>query len=158
MGGRPFYNVTGPQADGVACVVCGADFLADKITAVAVGRNPVDDASVYACKEPCARQLAEDAERMAQEMRTAAGLDDADVPSERDDPVFCVDGHFGSLLRDLRTLAGTEALLSTSDDNTTLRFLLSLTARHAETAMMRARLVLARTKPDDADGGTDGDD
>lgn len=155
---RPFHNVSGPQGDGVACVMCGADFLKDKITSVVVGCNPVDDASVRACKEPCARLLAEDAEHMAREMRVAVGLDDADVPSERDDPVFCVDGHFGSLLRDLRTLAGTEALLSTSDDNTTLRFLLSLTARHAETAMMRARLVLARTRAEDADGGTGGDD
>ncbi|SDM63109.1 hypothetical protein SAMN04487981_10255 [Streptomyces sp. cf386] len=156
---RPFYNVSGPQGDGVACVMCGADFLKDKITSVVVGCHPVDDASVYACKEPCARLLAEDAERMAREMRVLAGLDDADVPSdERDDPVFCVDGHFGSLLRDLRTLAGTEALLSTSDDNKTLRFLLSLTARHAETAMMRARLVLARTSADNAGGGTGGDD
>ncbi|MFE7273724.1 hypothetical protein [Streptomyces sp. NPDC057623] len=149
---RPFYNVNGPQGDGMACVLCGADFLKDKITSVEVGHNPLDDGSVYACKEPCARLLAEDAERMALEMRVVAGLDDVDVPVGDDDPVFCVDGHFGSLLRDLRTLAGTEALLATSDDNTTIRFLLSLTARHAETAMMRARLVLARTKPGARDG------
>ncbi|WP_405686418.1 hypothetical protein OG204_20880 [Streptomyces sp. NBC_01387] len=83
---------------------------------------------------------------MARQMRTAAGTDGADVASEPDDPVFSVDGHFGYLLRDLRTLTGVEALLETSDDIPTIRFLLGLTARHAETAMMRARLALAQTK------------
>ncbi|KUL34774.1 hypothetical protein ADL12_20630 [Streptomyces regalis] len=150
---RYFWNISGPKGDGMACVVCGANFLDARITSVSVGLNPADESQVFACKEPCALALAEDAERMAQEMRAAAGLDDADVPGTDDDPVFCVDGHFGSLLRDLRTLAGTEALLTTSDDITTIRFLLSLTARHAETAMMRARLVLARTKAPDTEDG-----
>ncbi|MDO0912104.1 hypothetical protein QQM39_15000 [Streptomyces sp. DT2A-34] len=150
---RYFWNVGGPKGDGLACVVCGASFIDARVTSVPVGRNPADESEVFACKEPCAVVLAEDAERMAQEMRAAAGLDDADVPDGHDDPVFCVDGHFGSLLRDLRTLAGTEALLTTSDDITTIRFLLSLTARHAETAMMRARLVLARTKAPDTKEG-----
>lgn len=152
---RYFWNISGPKGDGLACVMCGESFLDARMTSVQVGRNPADESPVFACKEPCARSLAEDAERMAREMRAAAGLDDADVPEADDDPVFCVDGHFGSLLRDLRTLSGTEALLSTSDDNTTLRFLLCLTARHAETAMMRARLVLARTRAEDGKGGED---
>lgn len=149
---RYFWNINGPKGDGLACVVCGTSFLDARITSVQVGRNPADESPVYACKEPCALALAEDAERMAREMRVAAGLDDVNVPEGDDDPVFCVDGHFGSLLRDLRTLAGTEALLTTNDDITTIRFLLSLAARHAETAMMRARLVLARTKPDSKGG------
>lgn len=153
--GRYFWNIGGPKGDGLACVVCGANFLEAQITSVAVGLNPADESQVYACKEPCALALAEDAERMAQEMRAAAGLDDTGVPDGADEPVFCVDGHFGSLLRDLRTLSGTEALLTTSEDITTIRFLLSLTARHAETAMMRARLVLARTKAPDTKGGDD---
>ncbi|WP_406415150.1 hypothetical protein [Streptomyces sp. NBC_01614] len=149
--GSYFWNVEGPQADGLACVVCGADFVKRKITSVVVGRNPEDESSVRACKAPCAAALAADADRMAREMWNAVGLDDAEAP---DGDVFGVDGHFGSLLRDLKTLAGTEALLTTSHDMVTIRFLLSLTARHAETAMMRARLVLAQAKDvDGADGG-----
>lgn len=151
---RYFWNIAGPKGDGLACVMCGASFIDARVTSVPVGRNPADESQVFACKDPCAVSLAEDAERMAREMRAAAGLDDVDVP-DADDPVYGVDGHFGSLLRDLRTLAGTEALLTTADDNAHIRFLLSLTARHAETAMMRARLVLARTKAEDGKGGDD---
>ncbi|WP_406254775.1 hypothetical protein [Streptomyces chartreusis] len=151
---RYFWNIEGPQADGVACVMCGADFLKSKITSVAVGRNPEDESSVRACKAPCAAALAADAERMAREMWTAVGLESTEGP---DGDTFDVDGHFGSLLRDLKTLAGTEALLTTSHDMTTIRFLLSLTARHAETAMMRARLVLAQAKETDADGADGGE-
>ncbi|MHB9860067.1 hypothetical protein [Streptomyces sp. YIM S03343] len=142
---RYFWHLNPAQADGMACVLCGADFLTTKITSVPVGRSPADESQVFACKEPCAGRIADDAERMAREMRTAAGTDGGDVAG-CDDPVFCVDGHFGSLLRDLRTLAGTEALLATADDIPTIRFLLALTAHHAEAAMIRARLVLARTK------------
>jgi hypothetical protein len=145
---RYFWHLNAAQADGMACVVCGASFLTAKITSVPVGRSPADESQVFACKEPCAGRIAADAERMAREMRTAAGTDAPEelTDAECENGVFCVDGHFGSLLRDLRTLAGTEALLATADDIPTIRFLLSLTARHAETAMMRARLVLARTK------------
>ncbi|MFG2927977.1 hypothetical protein [Streptomyces achromogenes] len=142
---RYFWHLNTRQADGMACVVCNADFLNTKITSVPVGRSPADESQVFACKDPCAAVIADEADRMAREMRAAAGTDD-EGGADRDDPVFSVDGHFGSLLRDLRTLAGTEALLATSDDIPTIRFLLGLTARHAETAMMRARLVLARTK------------
>ncbi len=142
---RYFWHLSGPQADGLACVVCGANFLLRKIMSVPVGRSPADESQVFACKEPCAGRIAEEADRMAREMRTAAGMDGVDVP-DCDDSPFSVDGHFGSLLRDLRALAGTEALLTVSDDIPAIRFLLSLTARHAEAAMMRARLVLAQTK------------
>ncbi|MER7928468.1 hypothetical protein ABTY96_35875 [Streptomyces sp. NPDC096057] len=142
---RYFWHLSGPQADGLACVVCSANFLLKRITSVAVGRSPADESQVFACKEPCAERIAEDAERMAREMRTATGTGAVDVPQGDDSP-FGVDGPFGSLLRDLRTLAGTEALLTTSDDIPTIRFLLSLTARHAEAAMMLARVVLAQTQ------------
>ncbi|MFF8728903.1 hypothetical protein ACF073_20735 [Streptomyces sp. NPDC015171] len=149
---RYFWHLNARQADGMACVVCNADFLNAKITSVPVGRSPADESQVFACKDPCAAVIADEAARMAKEMRAAVGAEGTDGGDlvDSDDPVFCVDGHFGSLLRDLRTLAGAEALLATSDDIPTLRFLLGLTARHAETAMMRARLVLARTK--DGDG------
>ncbi|MGW0882902.1 hypothetical protein [Streptomyces sp. NPDC002671] len=148
---RYFWHLNARQADGMACVVCNADFLTAKITSIPVGRSPANESQVFACKDPCAAVIADEAARMAKEMRAAVGADEADdgEVADRDDPVFCVDGHFGSLLRDLRTLAGAEALLATSDDIPTLRFLLGLTARHAETAMMRARLVLARTKEGD---------
>ncbi|MCT9077181.1 hypothetical protein [Streptomyces fulvoviolaceus] len=148
---RYFWHLNGPQADGMACVVCGANFLTSKITSVPVGRSPADESQVFACKEPCAGRIADETERMARDMRALADgggpeSTDGEHAAECDDPVFCVDGHFGSLLRDLRALAGAEALLTTSDEIATIRFLLALTARHAETAMMRARLVLARTK------------
>ncbi|MFF4934975.1 hypothetical protein ACFY2H_39900 [Streptomyces griseofuscus] len=145
---RYFWHMSPRQADGIACVVCGADFLTTKITSVPVGRSPADESQVYACQVPCAAVIAKEAERMAREMRTAAGIDDADATDVADgaDAVFSVDGHFGSLLRDLRALAGAEALLATTDDISTVRYLLGLTSRHAEAAMIRARLVLARTK------------
>ncbi|MFJ6669178.1 hypothetical protein [Streptomyces sp. NPDC091383] len=147
---RYFWHMSPRQADGMACVVCGADFLTGKITSVSVGRSPADESQVYACKDPCAAVIAREAERMAREMRAAAGIDAVDVAEVADgeDAVFSVDGHFGSLLRDLRSLAGAEALLATTDDVPTVRFLLGLTARHAEAAMIRARLVLARTRED----------
>ncbi|WP_329254022.1 hypothetical protein OG223_27585 [Streptomyces sp. NBC_01478] len=147
---RYFWHLSGPQADGLACVVCAANFLMQRITSVAVGRSPADESQVFACKEPCAERIAEEAERMAREMRTATGTTALDIPQGDDSP-FGVDGPFGSLLRDLRTLAGTEALLTTSDDIPTIRFLLSLAARHAEAAMMRARLVLAQTQEGEAE-------
>ncbi|MEU8972621.1 hypothetical protein AB0D11_25675 [Streptomyces monashensis] len=150
---RYFWHLNPQQADGVACVVCGADFLKSKITSVPIGRNPSDESQVFACKEPCAGRIAEDAEQMARQMRAAAGTDGIphEDAAECANGVFCVDGHFGSLLRDLRTLAGTEALLATAEDIPTIRFLLALAARHAEAAMMRARLVLARTPENEAD-------
>lgn len=156
---RYFWHLNAAQADGMACVVCGASFLTANITSVPVGRSPADETQVFACQDPCVGRIADETERMAREMRAAADgggtdstddTDSADGPG-CDDPVFCVDGHFGSLLRDLRALAGAEALLSTEDEISTIRFLLALTARHAETAMMRARLVLARTKEDGED-------
>ncbi|MCX5050984.1 hypothetical protein [Streptomyces sp. NBC_00474] len=164
---RYFWHLNAVQADGLACVLCGTNFLEERITAVPVGRSPADESQVFSCKA-CAGRIADDAERLAKQMRKAAGTPtggaDAEAGVEFDDPVFCVDGHFGSLLRDLRTLAGAEALLATADEIPTVRFLLSLTARHAETAMMRARLVLARTKTEegtdsagDGKGGTEGE-
>ncbi|MFJ4799910.1 hypothetical protein [Streptomyces murinus] len=145
---RYFWHMSPRQADGMACVVCGADFLTGRITAVPVGRSPADESQVYACKAPCAAVIAREAERMAREMRAAAGVDEVDAGDVTDgeDAVFSIDGHFGSLLRDLRSLTGAEALLATSDDIPTVRFLLGLTARHAEAAMIRARLVLAQTR------------
>ncbi|BCM69019.1 MULTISPECIES: hypothetical protein [Streptomyces] len=144
---RYFWHLSPAQADGMACVVCGANFLQSKIASVPVGRSPADESQVFACKDPCAAVIANEAERMAQEMRAVTGTTStAGVEGGRDDSVFSVDGHFGSLLRDLRVLTGAESLLGVTDDIPTIRFLLSLTARHAETAMMRARLVLARTK------------
>lgn len=147
---RYFWHLSAEQADGMACVVCGSSFLAVKVTAVPVGRSPKDESQVFACKEPCAGHIADEAERMAREMRAIANgeIPDPADAADSDDSAFGVDGHFGSLLRDLRALAGAEALLTTEDEIKTIRFLLALTARHAETAMMRARLVLARTNED----------
>lgn len=141
---RYFWHLSGRQADGMACVLCGANYLKMRIPSVEVGKVPETDGPVYACADPCAGRIADDADRMAREMREAA----AEVGAGYDDDGDHVggDGHFGSLLRDLRTLVGAEALLTVSDDLPTIRFLLGLTARHSEAAMIRARLVLERTR------------
>ncbi|SCD98280.1 hypothetical protein GA0115252_12627 [Streptomyces sp. DfronAA-171] len=41
-------------------------------------------------------------------------------------------------------LTGAEAMLTTSDEPETVRWLLALSARHSEAAMTRARLLLAQ--------------
>jgi hypothetical protein len=129
-----------------------------KIPDVQVGLDAETDGPVYACADPCAGHIADDAERMAREMREAAAEMGAGTGPEEhdhapDDGGLLDDGHFGHLLINLRALVGTEALLTVADDVPSVRYLLGLTARHAEAAMLRSRLILARTALDDGEGG-----
>ncbi|MFD7131286.1 hypothetical protein [Streptomyces sp. NPDC059894] len=149
---RYFWHLNGPQADGLACVLCSADYLKMRIPSVEIGKVPETEAPVYACADPCAERIAEAAEAMAREMREAAaevGARWEAGASSDDDDHLGSDGHFGSLLRDLRALVGTEALLAVSDDLPTIRFLLGLAAHHAEAARTHAKLILERTRDGD---------
>ncbi|NEA77217.1 hypothetical protein [Streptomyces sp. SID13588] len=58
-------------------------------------------------------------------------------------------------MRDLQVLAGTQRLLAVLEDVPTLRYLLSLTAIHAESAAHGARLVLLtlEERPEERNGG-----
>ncbi|MFE6165064.1 hypothetical protein ACFQ7F_39835 [Streptomyces sp. NPDC056486] len=138
-----FWRLSAAQADGAACVVCGADFLRSPVDHVAVGRAPdAEEAKVFACKRPCAGVIAEEAERMAREMRELAGpCDDGEASDhtgpESDQTVL------GYLMRDLKVLAGAETLLGVADDTAVSKYLLGMAAVHAEAAMMRARWLLA---------------
>ncbi|MFH8659993.1 hypothetical protein [Streptomyces afghaniensis] len=147
---RYFWHLSKAQEEGQACVLCGANYRRMKIPSVEVGKVPETEAPVYACAEPCAERIAAEAESMAREMREAAAEMGAGWDtSASDQGELGEDGHFGSMLRDLRALVGTESLLAVTDDIDSLRFLLSITARHAEAAMIRARLLLARTMSGD---------
>lgn len=64
------------------------------------------------------------------------------------------DNEFGLLLRDLRALVGTEALLAVAQDLATIRFLLALAAHHADAAATRARWVLTRIALSEEGGET----
>ncbi|MFE0130325.1 hypothetical protein ACFWY6_01825 [Streptomyces sp. NPDC059037] len=149
---RYFWHLSTSQADGVTCVVCGADFLRKRVDQVVVGREPATDSQVYACKAPCTAELAAEADRMAREMRTAAGLEAVDALADtyEEAGLLGADGEFGYLLRDLRVLVGAEAMLAVLQDLPTIRFVLQMTAVHAETAMTRARMVLARDQHGEA--------
>lgn len=149
---RYFWHLSGPQADGLACVLCGADYLKMRIPSVEVGKVPDTEAPVYACADPCAGKIAAAADQMAREMREAAAEVGTgwDADSDDDDGHLGADGHFGHLLRDLRALSGAEALLAVTDDMPSIRYLLGLTYRHAEAAMTRAKSLLERTA--DGDG------
>jgi hypothetical protein len=144
---RYFWHLNGAQSDGLACVVCGADFLRQRIKTVRVGRNPDDESPVYACAEPCAEGIAREALRMARELREAAGGDDI-VTADR--AVLGADGRLSLLLRNLRALVGTEALIATTDDLVTLKFLLELTVHHASEVTEAAQVLRGRI-----DGSTD---
>ncbi|MFJ3757121.1 hypothetical protein [Streptomyces sp. NPDC090080] len=150
---RYFWHLSGPQADGLACVLCGADYLKARIPSVEVGKVPDTEAPVFACADPCAEKIAAAADAMAREMRDAAAEVGAawDAETEDHDGSLGGDGHFGHLLRDLRALTGAEALLAVTDDMPSVRYLLRLTARHAEAAVIRAKALLERTA-DTADG------
>jgi hypothetical protein len=45
-------RLSAPQADGLACVVCGADYLRVRIPHVPVGRS-VTGSQVFACVGSC---------------------------------------------------------------------------------------------------------
>lgn len=145
---RYFWNLTGPQIDGLACVLCGVDYLRERIPSVPVGIAAESRVAVFACADPCAGRIAEQADLMARQIRAAAEEAGSDREAEDvdtdDDGFLGGDGHFGSLLRDLRALVGTEALLAVSDDLATIKFLLSLTAHHADEAKRRATVLLGR--------------
>ncbi|MEU5959564.1 hypothetical protein [Streptomyces sp. NPDC047525] len=138
-----FWHLSAAQADGAACVVCGADFLRAHVDHVAVGTAPdVEEAKVFACTTPCAGVIAEEAERMAREMRELAGPcgdgeGSAHREPENDQAVLVY------LTRDLKVLSGAETLLGVADDTATTKYLLSMAAVHAEAAMVRARWLLA---------------
>lgn len=139
-----FWHLSAAQSDGAACVVCGADFLRARVDHVAVGRAPdADEAHVFACTRPCAGVIAEEAERMAREMRELAGPcgdgESSDPPGPDSDQVV-----LGYLLRDLKALAGAESLLSVAGDTRVIKYLLGMAAVHSETAMIRSRWLLAR--------------
>lgn len=146
---RYFWHLSTEQADGVACVVCGRNFLQNPVNSTAVGREPATDSQVFACVEPCAQTIAQEAVDMARELWAAAGLtastDGADVRA------LGADGTFGELLRDLRVLVGVEALLGVINNVPTIQFLLQMTGQHAEAAQTRARHMLARIR-DQEDG------
>ncbi|MCX4663483.1 hypothetical protein [Streptomyces uncialis] len=155
---RYFWGLTTLQADGLACVVCEKNFLHDGVTSVRVGSTQ-DEIPVYACLEPCTVTIAEEAAAMAREIGELAKSAGGELPVLElpDDPIgsrdLGLDGHFGSLLRDLRVLTGTESLLATIDDLPTLKFLLSMAAMHAETAMDRARVIIARIEAQSSGDG-----
>ncbi|MFK4068096.1 hypothetical protein [Streptomyces sp. NPDC029674] len=135
---RYYWNLSLAQAQGDACVMCGSEYRDSAIKRIPVGRDPATEAEVYACVTPCAAEIVAETDRMARELREAAGLDD--------DTDLGRDGEFGHLLRDLRVLVGTEALLAVTQDVPTLQFVLQMTAVHAETAMIRSRKLLARSQ------------
>lgn len=49
-----FAQLTGPQADGIACVICGRDFMTDHRPAESVGRSAATGSQVFACEPLCA--------------------------------------------------------------------------------------------------------
>lgn len=57
---QPAYRLpatlTETQADGLACVVCGADYLTVKVAHTPVGRSHTGS-QVFACSDTCARPL-----------------------------------------------------------------------------------------------------
>jgi len=143
---RYFWNLTGPQMDGLACVLCGVDYLSNRIPSLRVGIVAESEGPAYACADPCAEKIAVEADLMARQMRAAAqeAVARREAEDADDDGLLGGDGHFGSLLRDLRALVGAEALLAVSDDLETIRFLLNLTAHHADEAKRRATALLGR--------------
>lgn len=147
---RYFWHLSQAQASGMACVVCGGDLMATKTAFVPVGLEPATHTKVYACREPCAVSVAVSAERMAAELRLLAGV------SEQQEAVqLGQDGEFGALLRDLRILVGTEALLAVTTDIPTLLFLLHLTEHHGGIAAARARLIYDRLCGTESGAGED---
>lgn len=138
-----FWHLSAAQADGAACVVCGADFLHSHVEHVAVGRAPdAEEAKVFACARPCSGVIAEEAERMAREMRELAGLCCESEGSDHKEP-DSDQAVLGHLMRDLKVLAGAEALLGVADEPAVAKYLLGMVAVHCESAMMRARWLLA---------------
>ncbi|MEU1148370.1 hypothetical protein ACFYO9_31680 [Streptomyces sp. NPDC005863] len=89
-------------------------------------------------------EIVSETDQMVRALREAAGLDHVDPDSG-----LGRDGEFGYLLRDLRVLVGAEALLAVTQDLPALRYVLQMAAVHAETAMIRARKLLARTQAGD---------
>ncbi|EDY43604.1 hypothetical protein [Streptomyces sp. SPB074] len=144
---RYFWHLTERQAVGLECVRCGTAFRRGGPVAVPVGRSAERDGEVSACRTPCVEQIAAEAQDMADTMRAAAAS--APAPGWGADSSYSVDGAFGELLRDLHMLTGAEALLTTSDEPETVRWLLALAARHSEAAMTRARLLLAQMAGED---------
>ncbi|WP_055567203.1 hypothetical protein [Streptomyces atriruber] len=138
---RYYWNLSSAQARGDACVMCGCAYRGNETKRTPVGRDPATEAEVYACASPCVAKIVAETDRMIQEMREAAGLDEDGADGE-----LGRDGEFGRLLRDLRILVGSEALLAVIQDLPTLRFVLQMTAVHAETAMIRSRKLLARAQ------------
>lgn len=138
-----FWHLSAAQADGAACVVCGNDFLRSPVDHVAVGRAPdADEAHVFACKRPCAATVAEEAERMAREMRELAGPIGEGEAADHTGP-DSDEAVLGHLMRDLKVLSGAESLLGVAEDTAVTKYLLGMAAVHAETAMMRSRWLLA---------------
>ncbi|WP_301124785.1 hypothetical protein [Streptomyces cacaoi] len=133
------WPLTPVQADGLACVVCGEEFLTSRSQHVPVGRSETGS-QVFACQEHCYATV-QDARAFAQATRSASG-----AASSRE-AVAGGDSQFWRLLRDLRALGGTEALLTVADDLGSIRDLLKLTIRHASTAADRARWILGNIQP-----------
>jgi hypothetical protein len=48
-------ELTDPQADGLACVVCGADYLRVRVADVPVGRSVTTGSQVFACVGGCVK-------------------------------------------------------------------------------------------------------
>jgi hypothetical protein len=53
---RDITQLTGQQADGLACVVCGADYLTERVAHRPVGRSHTGS-QVFACSLSCADKV-----------------------------------------------------------------------------------------------------
>ncbi|MFD9904832.1 hypothetical protein [Streptomyces sp. NPDC059063] len=146
---RYFWHLSPRQASGIACVLCGRDLMTDTAVFVPVGRDPSTESLVYACTDPCAISVAQDAEQMAAELRSLTGTQGCSEAAGS----IGQDGEFGALLRDMRILVGNEALLAVISDIPTLRFLLQLTSHHADMAASRSRTLLDRVVEEQGGGG-----
>ncbi|MGB8938877.1 MAG: hypothetical protein WCD21_01340 [Streptomyces sp.] len=79
---------------------------------------------------------------MAREMRELAGPVEESEASDHSGP-DSDQAVLGHLMRDLQVLSGAHTLLGVADDTAVTKYLLGMTAVHAETAMMRSRWLLA---------------
>lgn len=66
------FALSAAQADGLACVVCKADFMEVFVPQIPVGRSDTGS-QVFACKGACALAVVEAVEQLARELREAAG-------------------------------------------------------------------------------------
>ncbi|WP_019355283.1 hypothetical protein [Streptomyces sp. AA1529] len=149
----PMWPLTAVQADGLACVVCGSEFVAGEAASVPVGRSQ-NGSQVFACEGHCVRAVNDTAT-----VNIASALREETESGEETarDVIGGAGAEYWRLLRDLRALVGAEALLTVTDDVAGIRDLLRLTVRHSWAAADRALRVLdqtaseSRTEPGEGD-------